>query len=49
LQTLNLNGNTIGDAGAASIGGALAYVLLSDFGLTFINKIFLFGATRFLD
>jgi hypothetical protein len=27
LQTLDLGGNQIGDAGAASIGGALAYVL----------------------
>jgi hypothetical protein len=33
-----LRGNKIGDAGAASIGGALAYVPLSLFELIFIHK-----------
>jgi hypothetical protein len=31
LQTLRLQNNQIGDVGAATIGGALAYVILSPF------------------
>jgi hypothetical protein len=47
LQNLWLFDNQIGDAGAASIGGALAYVTPSPFQLTFFHKeTFFFGATR---
>ena len=41
LQTLRLQNNQIGDAGAASIGVALAYVTLPSYEWTFIHKSFL--------
>ncbi len=39
LQKLELSGNKVGDAGAASIGGALTYVILLPFERTFIHNI----------
>jgi hypothetical protein len=47
LEELYLRDNQIGDAGAVSIGGALAYITFSSFEWTFLHKDVFFGATRF--
>ena len=46
---LFLGNNPIGDAGAASIGDALAYVTLSPFSWTFIQKDISLTPPDFLD